>query len=62
MFRDLAGMANQTVAAASDSTYLMVAGLPVEINALASTVAAAALLPAEDHKSLSFTAREIGSP
>jgi adenosyl cobinamide kinase/adenosyl cobinamide phosphate guanylyltransferase len=64
IFRDLAGMANQTVAAASDSTYLMVAGLPVDINALASTVATAAatgLPPAEDHESPVQFAREIDS-
>ncbi len=65
MFRDLAGMANQAVAAAADATYLMVAGLPIEINALAATVgmaAAAGLPPAEDHESPIHFAREIGSP
>jgi adenosylcobinamide kinase/adenosylcobinamide-phosphate guanylyltransferase len=41
-FRDLAGIANQVVAAAADATYLMVAGLPVEIKALAASVDAAA--------------------
>lgn len=63
-FRDLAGMANQAVAAASDATYLMVAGLPVEIKALATTVGAAAagFSPAEVHASPPRTATEIHAP
>ncbi|GAA5507031.1 bifunctional adenosylcobinamide kinase/adenosylcobinamide-phosphate guanylyltransferase [Novipirellula caenicola] len=37
-FRDLLGRANQTLAAHATATYLMVAGLPVEVSAIATTV------------------------
>ena len=36
LFRDLLGWANQRLAAAADETYLMVAGLPIELKALAN--------------------------
>lgn len=38
MYRDLLGWANQIVAQRSNATYLMMAGLPVELKALAPTV------------------------
>jgi adenosylcobinamide kinase/adenosylcobinamide-phosphate guanylyltransferase len=41
-FRDLLGWMNQALAAESAATYLMVAGCPVEIRSLATTVEAAA--------------------
>lgn len=37
-FRDLLGRANQTLAAHATATYMMVAGLPVEVCAIATTV------------------------
>ena len=42
LYRDLLGWANQTVAARSHATYLLVAGLPIEIKTLAATVEQAA--------------------
>lgn len=42
LFRDLLGRANQVVAAESQATYLMVAGLAVEVRALARSVEDAA--------------------
>jgi adenosylcobinamide kinase/adenosylcobinamide-phosphate guanylyltransferase len=65
IFRDLAGMANQAVAASADATYLMVAGLPVEVNSLASSVAGAAAAlrtPAEENELPAFTAPEVRAP
>jgi len=41
-YRDLLGWANQAVAARSTATYLMVAGLPIELKSLASSVEQAA--------------------
>jgi len=41
-FRDLLGWANQALAAESSATYLMVAGFPVEVRSLATTVETAA--------------------
>ena len=41
-YRDLLGWANQAVAPRSNTTYLMVAGLPVELKALADSVEQAA--------------------
>jgi adenosylcobinamide kinase / adenosylcobinamide-phosphate guanylyltransferase len=43
LYRDLLGWANQRVAARAESTYLLVAGLPVELKALAQTVESAAI-------------------
>lgn len=42
LYRDLLGWANQAVAARSDATYLMVAGLPMELKSLALSVEQAA--------------------
>ncbi len=42
LYRDLLGWANQAVAARADSTYLLVAGVPVELKAIAQTVDGAA--------------------
>lgn len=42
LYRDLLGWVNQAVAARSGATYLMVAGLPIEIKSLAATVEQAA--------------------
>ena len=56
---------NQAVAASADATYLMVAGLPVEINALAAAVATAAAAlrpPAEDYELPAFNAPEYRAP
>ena len=44
LYRDLLGRANQTLAAQAEAVYFMVAGLPVEVKALAR---AAALQPGE---------------
>lgn len=41
-YRDLLGWANQAVAARSTATYLMVAGIPIELKTLASSVEQAA--------------------
>ena len=41
-YRDLLGWANQAVAARSNATYLMVAGLPIELKSLAESVEQAA--------------------
>jgi adenosylcobinamide kinase/adenosylcobinamide-phosphate guanylyltransferase len=41
-FRDLLGRANQAVAARSNATYLMVAGLPIELKSLAVSIDQAA--------------------
>jgi adenosylcobinamide kinase/adenosylcobinamide-phosphate guanylyltransferase len=41
-FRDLLGWANQSLARHASATYLMVAGLPVNVTRIASTVKAAA--------------------
>lgn len=41
-FRDLLGWANQAIAARSHATYLMVAGLPIELKSLAISVDRAA--------------------
>jgi len=41
-YRDLLGWANQAVAARSNATYLMVAGLPIELKSLANCVEQAA--------------------
>lgn len=41
-YRDLLGWANQAVAARSTATYLMVAGLPIELKSLAKSVEQAA--------------------
>jgi adenosylcobinamide kinase / adenosylcobinamide-phosphate guanylyltransferase len=41
-YRDLLGWANQAVAARSKATYLMVAGLPIELKSLANSVEQAA--------------------
>ncbi|MHB1557033.1 MAG: bifunctional adenosylcobinamide kinase/adenosylcobinamide-phosphate guanylyltransferase [Isosphaeraceae bacterium] len=41
LYRDVLGRANQLVAARADSVYLLVAGLPVDVKALASGVAPA---------------------
>lgn len=41
-YRDLLGWANQAVAARSKSTFLMVAGLPIELKSLANSVEQAA--------------------
>jgi adenosylcobinamide kinase/adenosylcobinamide-phosphate guanylyltransferase len=38
LYRDLLGRANQTLAAQADAVYFMVAGLPVDVKALASPV------------------------
>lgn len=45
MFRDLLGWANQSLAAEAEATYLMVAGLAVEVKSLARSVEAAAREP-----------------
>lgn len=42
-FRDLLGRANQTLAAHATATYLMVAGLPIEVSAIATTVQQASI-------------------
>jgi adenosylcobinamide kinase/adenosylcobinamide-phosphate guanylyltransferase len=42
LYRDLLGWANQVVAKQADATYLMVAGLAVDIRSLATTVVEAA--------------------
>jgi adenosylcobinamide kinase / adenosylcobinamide-phosphate guanylyltransferase len=42
VYRDVLGWTNQTVAAQADAVYLMVAGLPVEVKALATTCEQAA--------------------
>ncbi|HUG71017.1 MAG TPA: bifunctional adenosylcobinamide kinase/adenosylcobinamide-phosphate guanylyltransferase [Pirellulaceae bacterium] len=42
LYRDLLGWANQAVAARSDATYWLIAGLPIELQALAVTVEQAA--------------------
>jgi len=42
MFRDLLGWANQTIAAQCDAAYLLVAGLPIELKSLTSTLDQAA--------------------
>jgi adenosylcobinamide kinase/adenosylcobinamide-phosphate guanylyltransferase len=42
LFRDLLGWANQSIAAQADEVYLMVAGFPVEVRALATTLERAA--------------------
>lgn len=42
LFRDLLGWANQRLAAEADGTYLMVAGLAVEVGSLATSVEQAA--------------------
>ena len=44
LYRDLLGWANQAVAAQSTATYLLVAGLPVELKALAMRVEQAATI------------------
>lgn len=50
LYRDLLGWANQRVAAKSESTYLLVAGMPVELKAIAQTIDRAALkLEGEQH-------------
>ena len=36
LYRDLLGRANQTLAARAEAVYFMVAGLPVDVKALAS--------------------------
>jgi len=41
-FRDLLGWANQSLASHASATYLMVAGLPINVTRIASTVKAAA--------------------
>lgn len=41
-YRDLLGWANQKVAAQSNATYLMVAGLPIELKSLANSIEQAA--------------------
>ncbi|MDB5339719.1 MAG: Phosphoglycerate mutase [Planctomycetaceae bacterium] len=41
-YRDLLGWANQAVAARSNATYLLVAGLPIELKSLANSVEQAA--------------------
>ena len=38
LYRDLLGRANQVVASAADSVYLMVAGIPVDVKALGRSV------------------------
>jgi adenosylcobinamide kinase/adenosylcobinamide-phosphate guanylyltransferase len=38
LFRDLLGRANQTVAARSSASYLLVAGIPVELKRLATSI------------------------
>ena len=35
LYRDLSGLANQQIAAAADQVYAVIAGIPVEIKALA---------------------------
>ena len=42
LYRDLLGRANQTLAAQAEAVYFMVAGLPVEVKALARAAAASA--------------------
>lgn len=42
MYRDLLGWSNQTVAARADFTYLMMAGLPIELRGQSTTVEQAA--------------------
>lgn len=41
-FRDLLGIANQSIAAVADATYLMVAGLALDVNKLSTSAAGAA--------------------
>lgn len=41
-FRDLLGIANQSIAAVADATYLMVAGLALDVNKLSTSVVGAA--------------------
>lgn len=42
LFRDVLGWANQSIAAQADEVYLMVAGLPIELRAIATTLESAA--------------------
>ena len=42
MFRDLLGCANQRVAKSATTTYLMIAGLPIDVSKLASSIEQAA--------------------
>lgn len=42
LFRDLLGWANQSIASVATSTYLMVAGMPINVNSIASSVQQAA--------------------
>lgn len=50
LYRDLLGWANQRVAVRAESTYLLVAGMPVELKAIAEGVEKAALkLAGERH-------------
>jgi adenosylcobinamide kinase/adenosylcobinamide-phosphate guanylyltransferase len=46
LYRDLLGRTNQLVATRSQAAYLLVAGLPIELRALATTVEQAATLSA----------------
>ena len=43
LFRDLLGWANQRIAARATSTYLLIAGLPINVSLIASSVQQAAL-------------------
>ena len=47
VYRDLLGWANQRVAAVAGQVYLMVAGLPVDVKALASPASASTSSPGE---------------
>jgi adenosylcobinamide kinase/adenosylcobinamide-phosphate guanylyltransferase len=47
-YRDLLGRANQRLAAAADHVYLLVAGLPIDVKALADPALAALLAGAPD--------------